>query len=296
MSIHHCNSSASLDTLASLIQSLFMTKILLEFSALLYSLLAISWLVHWIKGWKILFQTISIFEKLSLFLFTAGLVLYISQLQIINGEIRSDLYQIPVSWMLFAWSLSAANLSTEIAYGNRTSSFFAHTWTALALLAKPGFGGIFRFTNDLQWLSFHRLCFLLGYAFAVLAIPVTIRYFWEFYQMRSVSEGNKASAERSLWRLDRMEYRLVLWALPLLTAGIITEALILMETNRFPDLWEIWVERRETLLALAAWFLCGIYLHTRLFFGWKHLKAAALYLVGLALLLAGHISHSLWGL
>lgn len=255
------------------------------------------WILIWTKISPQLNKIAPFVEKVSLILFTIGIVLYISKMQIVDGEIRADYYNRPVSWLLFAWSLNAAHLATEIAYGNRVTALFANLWTALALSVSPGFGGIFKnvFSNDLQWLSFHRLCFLLGYAFCVLALPLGLRYFWESYQSRKAREENHAYVERSLWKLDRMEYRMILWALPLLSAGIITEALILLEANRFPGPAQIWMERRETLLALAAWFICGIYLHTRLFFGWKNFRSTALYLIGLAFLLAGHLSHSLWG-
>lgn len=280
-----------------LLQSQFMTQNFLFVSAISYWICSIAWILIWTKTAPQLHKIAPHIEKVSLILFTTGIVFYISKLQIVEGEIRADYYNRPVSWLLFAWSLNAAHLTTEIAYGNRVTALFANLWTALALTFSPGFGGIFKniFTNDLRWLSFHRLCFLLGYAFCVLALPLGLRYFWESYQSKKAGEENRAYVERSLWKLDRMEYRMILWALPLLSAGIITEALLLLEANRFPGPQQIWMEQRETLLALAAWFICGIYLHTRLFFGWKNLKSTMLYLVGLALLMAGHLSHTYWG-
>lgn len=274
-----------------------MTKDILLISAISYWICSLCWILIWTKILPQLNKFAPLLEKIALIIFTTGIVFYINKLQIVDGEIRADYYSRPVSWLLFAWSLNAAHLTTEIAYGNRVTALFANLCTAVALSITPDIGGFSKsvFSNDLQWLSFHRLCFLLGYAFCVLALPLGLRYFWESYQSRKTGEENRANVERSLWKLDRMEYRLILWALPLLSAGIITEALMLLEENRFPSPIQIWMERRETLLALAAWFLCGIYLHSRLFFGWKNLKATALYLTGLAFLLAGHLSHSFWG-
>jgi ABC-type uncharacterized transport system permease subunit len=240
-------------------------------------------------------RRISHLEKAALLLFTAGLVIYIGKLRVVAGEVRSLSYDIPVSFLLFAWCISAANLATEIAYNNRWSAVFADFWTGLSLTLSPAatahFGGIF--TYDLEWLNFHRLCFLLGYAFSALAFPLVVSFCWISWRRRSAEADKKEIIEHRLWSLDRMIYRMILWALPLLTAGIITEALMLLETNRLPGPDQILGDKTETLLALFAWFLCGIYLHTRLFFGWRNLRAAGLYLAGLFLLLLGHCTHAL---
>lgn len=232
-------------------------------------------------------------EKAALLVLTTALVLYIGKLQIVNGEVRSEHYNRPVSWLLFAWSLNAAHLATEIAYGNRFTAIFSSLWTALALSFSPWLGGAFRsiFNNDLQWLSFHRLCFLLGYAFCTLAFPLALRFLWMQYRGRNLPEDARAAHERLLWKFDRLGYRMILWALPLLTAGIVTESLLLLEIGKLPGPIEIWNEQRETMLALATWFICGIYLHARLFFGWRNVRTASIYLGGLLLVVAGHLSQ-----
>lgn len=265
-----------------------MTKMILVASAILYWVCFLGRLYLWNKEWTPLERKISYLEKLSLLVFTSGLVFYIGKLQIVAGEVRSQHYDMPVSFLLFAWTLSASNLVTEIAYGNRWSALFSNFWNALALTLSPAAAIYFQrvFTYDLQWLSFHRLCFLLGYAFCVLALPLVLFFF--FNRWREQNEKQLAQADQ----MDRMLYRMILWALPLLTAGIIVEAILLLETNQLPSPEEIWTQKTETLLALATWFLCGIYLHTRLFFGWKRTKSAALYLFGLGVILLGHILHS----
>jgi ABC-type transport system involved in cytochrome c biogenesis permease subunit len=268
-----------------------MTKLILVAAAVIYWVCFAFRIYLWNKDLTPLARAIAHAEKVALLVFTTGLVLYIGKLQIINDQVRSENYDMPVSFLLFAWCISAANVSTEIAYNNRWSAVFTNLWSGLALTLSPAaaihFQGVF--TYDLEWLSFHRLCFLLGYAFCILAFPLVIFYFVASWRTRF----NKASETEilTLWGLDRMSYRMILWALPLLTAGIITEALLLLEANQLPGPAEIWHQKQETLLALTAWFLCGIYLHSRLFLGWKNLRAASLYLAGLALLLLGHISH-----
>lgn len=271
-----------------------MTKMILLGAAALYWTCFLLRAYLWNKDWTTWDRRASHLEKASLLLFTAGLVVYIGKLQVVAGEVRSEHYDMPVSFLLFAWCISAANTATEIAYNNRWSALFANFWTALCLTLSPAaaassFSGLF--TYDFQWLSFHRLCFLLGYAFCILAFPLVLLFLLTSWRLARASLDRRERLKRALWSLDRMVYRMILWALPLLTAGIITEALLLLEVNQLPSPTEIWSDKTETLLALAAWFICGIYLHTRLFFGWANVKAAGLYLVGLVLLLAGHFTH-----
>lgn len=273
-----------------------MPKILFIITAALYWVSFLGRLSLWFKSNPRLDRFSSLTERLSLFVFTAALVVYIAELEITGGEVHSAIYDRPVSFLLFAWAIAAAHLTSEIIYGNRATAPFANLWAALALTLSATATALFSsiFTSDLAWLSFHRLCFLLGYAFCMLALPLVVRYLTLRARAPKLQQEFRAEAERELWRLDRMAYRMVLWALPLLTAGIIAEALVLLEQHQLPGPAELWSGQRETMLALTTWFLCGIYLHSRLFFGWRNTNAATLYLVGLALLLAGHFSQILF--
>lgn len=275
-----------------------MTKEIFIFAALLYWISFLARFVLWTRANRRLELVASSIEKGAMLIFTAALVLYIGKLQIVNGEVHSLKYDRPVSFLLFAWAISAAHMVTEVAYGNTMTAIFADFWTALSLTLSSAaayfLSGIF--TNDLEWLSFHRLCFLLGYAFCILAFPLVLSYLRTSLRLRAAAPEQQASMERELWKVDRMGYRMVLWALPLLTAGIITEVLLMLEINRLPSPEQIWTRQSESLLALTAWFLCGIYLHTRLFFGWRNFRSAALYLVGLLVLLGGHFTQGILGL
>jgi len=272
-----------------------MTKALFVLAAILYWISFLSRFVLWTRPSKQAELAASVAEKAAMLAFTGALVLYINALQIVNGEVHSANYDRPVSFLLFAWAVAAAHLVTEVAYGNTITAIFADFWTALCLTISSASAYLMRrvFTNDLEWLSFHRLCFLLGYAFCILAFPLVLRYFRSSFRRRVTPPENLAQLERDLWKTDRMGYRMVLWALPLLTAGIITELLLLIESHKLPPPEQLWSQRKETMLALTAWVLCGIYLHTRLFFGWKNLRSAALYLAGLLLLVGGHCSQLL---
>lgn len=236
-------------------------------------------------------QIILTLERVGLFVFTAGLVFYISKLEIVAQSVRFEKYDLPVSFLLFTWCLIAANLVSEISYNNRYSSFFTNLWAALALTISPSAAQAFRglFTDDLQWLSFYRLCFLLGYSFCLMALPMAAQYFYVSRQ----KEGNVQANSTTLYSLDRMMFRMILLALPLLTAGIVAEAVVLLETNQFPSPEELITHRLETALAIGTWALCGLYLHCRLFFGWKEKRVAVLYLFGLCATILGHILHGL---
>ncbi len=274
-----------------------MTKEIFVLSGALYWVSFLLRLVLWTRPQRRGELITSWLEKIAMLVFTAAVVLYIGKLQIVDGQVHSALYDRPVSFLLFAWSVSAAHMVTDVAYGNKMTAVFAHFWTALSLTltASAAYEMKNVFTSDLEWLSFHRLCYLLGYAFCVLAFPLVLRYLRTSLQLRRLPLEKVAPVERELWRIDRMGYRMVLWALPILTAGIVAEVLLLMETHQLPSAQQLWTERQESLLALTAWFLCGISLHTRLFFGWRNLRAASLYLVGLILLVAGHFSHTILG-
>lgn len=272
-----------------------MTKEIFLLSALLYWISFLARLVLWTRSSRRLEITASALEKGAMLVFTLALVLYIGKLQVVNGEVHFARYDRPVSFLLFAWAIAAAHMVTEVAYGNTMTAVFANLWTALSLTISSAAANFLSgiFTNDLQWLSFHRLCFLLGYAFCILAFPLVLGYLRTSLRLKRAPPEQVAGMERDLWRIDRMGYRMVLWALPLLTAGIITELLLLMEVNRLPSPEQILARQSESLLALTAWFLCGIYLHTRLFFGWRNIRSAALYLAGLLVLLGGHLTQGI---
>jgi ABC-type transport system involved in cytochrome c biogenesis permease subunit len=104
-------------------------------------------------------------------------------------------------------------------------------------------------------------------------------------------EEQQILEERQLWMLDRQQYRMILWALPLLSLGIVMESLLLMQQGNFPSPSELWTVKRESFLALATWFCCGIYLHTRLFFAWRDVRSSVFYLTAFALILAANLSE-----
>jgi ABC-type transport system involved in cytochrome c biogenesis permease subunit len=268
-----------------------MTKSLFVLSAALYWISFLARFFLWTRASRKLELSASGCEKIAMLTFTGALVLYINALQIVNGEVHSVNYDRPVSFLLFAWAISAAHLVSEVAYGNTLTAIFADFWTALALTISSAAAYLMKrvFTNDLEWLSFHRLCFLLGYAFCVLAFPLTLRYFRSAFRLRRASPAQAAQVSRELWKADRMGYRMVLCALPLLTAGIVTELLLMIDSHRLLASGLAWTQNPEDLLALTAWILCGLYLHTRLFFGWKNMRSAALYLTGFALLVGTHL-------
>ena len=83
----------------------------------------------------------------------------------------------------------------------------------------------------------------------------------------------------SLERCDRVGRAFLLWALPLLTVGIVTGALYSASVSGTFWTWE----RRETL-AILAWLILSVVAIARLGWGWRGSKAAILTIVGFAAL------------
>lgn len=244
-------------------------------------------------------KSISLIEKFSFILLTAGLVIYVQQLGHAENSIamQSHYFKKPLGWLLYTWCINAASILMEIIYGNTSTALFANIWTTSALTLLPSSHSRMVkipevFSNDLDWLSLHRLCFLMAYAFCILALPLALHLLWKSLRRKYAAKEGRAIIDKKLWKIDRMQYRLILWALPLLTLGILVEALHLLDNKALPSPMEIWNEQKESFLALATWFICGVYLHSRLFLGWRHKHSALFYLVGLILILAGHLSNN----
>ncbi|NUM88803.1 MAG: cytochrome c biogenesis protein CcsA [Bdellovibrionales bacterium] len=167
-------------------------------------------------------------EKLAYIVLTAGLVVYIQSLDVAGTLLQESRW--PVSWLLLAWSIATAHLVSELAYGNRFTSVFANTWVAVAILMpslhrSPSLARMF--THDLEWLNFHRLCFMIAYAFCLLALPLALEYLWRSWHAARRAGRGSGEEDASLPQLDRLQFRLILWSLPLLTVGFLVEALLL---------------------------------------------------------------------
>ncbi len=261
---------------------------ILHIAASIYLLAALGRVLHW-KRPGIRFQSwLSVAEKLAYIVFTGGLVVYIQSLDVAStGELLEE-SKWPVSWLLLAWSIGTAHLVSELAHGNRFTAAFANTWIAVSLLVPSPLrsSSLSRmFTHELEWLSFHRLCFMLAYAFCLLALPLVVETLW-----RGGTGKGSLDSDPILPQVDRLSFRLILWALPLLTVGFLVEALLMLERREFPSPAQIWTERKEMFLALATWFTCGVYLHMRLFHGWKARRSAVFFITCLVFVLAGHLS------
>jgi hypothetical protein len=243
-----------------------MTEQILQLSA---GLFWISLLVRFFKKPRLT----AVYEKICFIIFTAGLVLYIQ-----GGDPAAGRW--PISWLLLTWCINAAQIINELFYDSRHTAWFASTWSAIALSlpASTQSKTLSRvFTRDMEWLNFHRLCFLLAYAFCILMIPLALR---------SLKKNSDLVEEE-----ERMQYRMALWALPLLTVGFLIETLFLLEKGDLPGPVQIWTERREAFLALGTWFFCGIYLHMRITYAWKGAKTAGIFLLGVVLIFAGNFSE-----
>ena len=223
----------------------------------------------------------ALYEKICFITFTAGLVLYIQDLDPHAGRW-------PISWLLLTWCINSAQILSELFYSSRHTAWFASLWSAISISLKvtSDHTGLSRvFTSDLEWLNFHRLCFLLAYAFIILMIPLAIKTV-----LRRIRHQDETSVDA--WTEDRMQYRMILWALPLLTIGFLIEALFLLERGEVPGPVQIWTTQKETFLALGTWMFCGVFLHLRLLYGWRGARLSGPFLLGAMLVVAGHLSQN----
>lgn len=267
-------------------------NILFSIVAITYWLLSITRIFAHHLGNTDLMKASLWIERIALFLFTTSIIFYVLDMKFENGVYVVNVDSRPISLLLFTWSLNGVQLFMEISYALRFTTIFTSIVTALFLTLFPRLNIVpSLFTNDLEWLSFHRIFFLLGYSFCLVALPVVIRFLWFKHKEKSIPAEQLAETEREIWRLDRMVYRAILCALPLLTIGLLVELLITVENG--PGLTYIdWQKKSESLLALATWSICGLYLHTRLFFGWQKTRLILIYLCGFGILCISHIIHT----
>jgi cytochrome c-type biogenesis protein CcsB len=137
------------------------------------------------------------------------------------------------------------------------------------------------------WLPVHVTLAFLGNAVFALAFATSLIYLFEDSQLKS----KRPSLRRllpSLERLDDLNHRLLSWGFPLLTLGIVTGAI--WAHFAWGQFWS-W-EARE-IWSLVTWSLYAVLLHGRSV-GWRGRRAAALTIVGFAVLLMSFVSVSLF--
>lgn len=228
-------------------------------------------------------------ETLGFILFTAGIALLVGKAQLgYPIDLRKS-----IAWLFFAWSLAGANFLTAHLYDNHATGLFTKGWVVGAVALLPMLRGeqfIDYFSSTLSWLNFHRVVFLEGYAFYLLGLPLALNFLWKNVIQPLFAETKDGILDHRLQELDGLHYKMILWALPLLTLGLLTKILMLLETEHLVTPAVIGRTAKEELLPIVAWFTCALYLYTRIFLRWRYNRCAYVYLAGLAIIVAAHYS------
>lgn len=245
---------------------------------------------YWSKNQRFKYWT-TLCERVILLSLTLGIVTLVGKIQVIDGQIFGDLPKKPISLVLFTWCLLMCFQFSETLYGSLGVSIPILLWT-LGILIFPIQNSIFSqqlFTQEVSWLSIHRLFFLLGYSFAIVAFLISAKNYLN--AVATLIKTKRPNEWKSIFEAkgfaDRMVYRMVLWALPLLTLGIFIEVIFYLENQNLPAPYELLNGRKDALLPLLLWILCGIYLHSRLFWQWNSLRTGLIYFAGFLIIVLG---------
>jgi ABC-type transport system involved in cytochrome c biogenesis permease subunit len=228
-------------------------------------------------------------ERLGFIIFTSGVATF----AFLSYSGSPLLLKKSVAWLFFAWALATAQTITRWLYGNRTTSLFVKAWLVLAMLVTPAFREqefVDYFSSNLTWLNFHRAVFLFGYAFYILGLPLAISFLWKTLVEPVLGKSKDGILEHRLEELDRVHLKLILWALPLLSLGILTKILLLLDAEALVTPAIIARTATEEFLAIVTWFTSALYLHARIFLGWHYRRCAYVYIAGLIVVLAAHFS------
>lgn len=127
--------------------------------------------------------------------------------------------------------------------------------------------------------SLHVLAILASFALFVVAFGCAALY---LLQNRLLTRHGVAGLFRRLpplATLDRIAYRSVAFALPLLTLGLAT-GIVRVFGGDLPGPASVWFTDPHTLVSLATWLLYATYLTARLGIGWRGVRLQYILLTG----------------
>lgn len=191
----------------------------------------------------------------------------------------------------FTWLVVGVYLAVQFRY--RLPAVGAAV-APLAFLATLGALAFYSGVRDLPpnlrsaWLPVHVTLAFLGNAVLALAFCVSLVYIFHERQLKEKRVGSVLRRLPSLETLDQLNYRALVWGFPLLTLGIVTGAL--WSKSSWGRFWS-WEERE--VFSLIVWLLYAGLLQARMVAGWRGRRAAAVTIVGFAVVLVsfffGHL-------
>ena len=134
------------------------------------------------------------------------------------------------------------------------------------------------------WVPVHVLLASLGNAVLALAFCISLVYLLHERQLKEKRVGPLLRRLPPLERLDRLNYRALIWGFVLLTLGIVTGAI--WSRYSWGRFWS-WEERE--IFSLITWILYAGLLQARAVAGWRGRRAATMTIVGFTVLLVSFV-------
>ncbi len=134
------------------------------------------------------------------------------------------------------------------------------------------------------WMAIHVPIMFTSYSILGVAFAVGIAYLIEEYQLKSKHPSELSYRLPSLDELDNLIYKLIMAAFPPLTLGI-----FLGGVWAYSAWGRFWGWDPKETWALITWFIYVVYLHLRLFVGWRGRKTAYLSLIGFCFVLFTYV-------
>lgn len=127
------------------------------------------------------------------------------------------------------------------------------------------------------WMAIHVPVMFISYAAFTMAFGVGLAFLLQEWQLKSKKPNHLTFRLPSLDDMDRMIYRTIAAAFPILTVGV------LLGATWAYDAWgRYWGWDPKETWALITWFIYAAYLHMRLVKGWRGRKAAYMSMLGFA--------------
>ena len=192
------------------------------------------------------------------------------------------------SLIFFAWALMAVYLAMSrgkriAALGTFTAVVASVTILCGLLLPKDVSASLVPALRS-QWGSIHVMSCLVSYAGFVLAFGASLGYMVQERMLKAKKISVLQKNLSSLDDMDHLAYRMVAFAFPMLTLGIITGAL--WAQAAWGSYWN-W-DPKETW-ALITWLVYAAYLHVRIVQGWRGKWANRLLVTGFACILITYL-------
>ena len=134
------------------------------------------------------------------------------------------------------------------------------------------------------WMAIHVPVMFLSYACFAVAFGVGLAYLVQERQIKSKKPSEMSYRLPPLEDLDRLIYKIIAFAFPVLTLGVMLGA------RWAYDAWgRYWGWDAKETWAFITWLIYAVYLHMRLVAGWRGRKSAYMSLVGFGVVMFTYV-------